>query len=42
MDDRDLEEERPSLFFWVVVVAAIFYLGVRLIQGVIWVVERLV
>ncbi len=42
MDDRNLDEERPSVFFWVVVAAAIFYLGVRLIQGVVWVAERLV
>ena len=42
MDDHNVEDERPSVFFWVVVVAAVFYLGVRLIQGVVWVVERLV
>ena len=42
MDDHNLQEERPSVFFWVVVLAAVFYLGVRLIQGVVWVVERVV
>lgn len=36
-DDR---EERPSFVFWLVVAATVFYLGVRLVQGVVWVVER--
>lgn len=40
MDDHDIREERPSAVFWIVVLAAGFYLLVRLIQGVVWVVER--
>ncbi|MEE9532984.1 MAG: hypothetical protein V3W06_01085 [Acidimicrobiia bacterium] len=33
-------EERPSFFFWLVVVLAALYLLVRLLQGVAWVVDR--
>ena len=33
-------EERPSFFFWLVVVLATFYLLVRFLQGVVWVVDR--
>ena len=32
--------ERPSFFFWFVVVLAALYLLVRLLQGVAWVVDR--
>jgi hypothetical protein len=42
VDEGRPEEERPSPLFWIVVAAAAFYLGVRLIQGVVWVVQRLV
>ncbi len=41
MGDRSQEEERPSAVFWLVVGGAIFYLGVRLIQGVLWVAQQL-
>lgn len=41
MGDRPQEEERLSLFFWLVVGAAGFYLGVRLIQTIVWVVQRI-
>lgn len=40
MGERPQEEQRPSVVFWLVVVAAAFYLGVRLIQGVLWVVQQ--
>ena len=40
MGDRPQEEERLSVFFWLVVGAATLYLGVRLIQGVLWVVGQ--
>lgn len=40
MGDRPRPQERPSIFFWLVVGAATFYLGVRLVQGVAWLVER--
>jgi hypothetical protein len=33
-------EERPSVFFWFLVVLAALYLLVRLLQGVAWVVDR--
>ncbi|MBT8201928.1 MAG: hypothetical protein HKN74_07835 [Acidimicrobiia bacterium] len=38
--EGELDEERPSAVFWIVVAAAVFYLGVRLVQGVIWVIDR--
>ena len=40
-DHGEWEDERPSVVFWIVVSAAVFYLGVRLVQGVIWVVDRI-
>ena len=33
-------EERPSFFFWLVVVLAALYLLVRFLQGVAWVAQR--
>ena len=41
MDDPPVEEERPSLVFWIVVAAAAFYLGVRLVQGIVWLIQRI-
>lgn len=40
MGERPREEERPSVVFWLVVVAAALYLGLRLIQGFAWVVQQ--
>jgi hypothetical protein len=39
--ERPREEERPSLIFLLIVGVTALYLGLRLIQGVIWVVDRL-
>jgi hypothetical protein len=39
--ERPQEEDRPSILFLLIVGVAALYLGLRLIQGVIWVVERL-
>ena len=41
MSDRSHEEERPSFGFWVMVTLAALYLGLRLVQGVVWVFTRL-
>jgi hypothetical protein len=38
--DRPAEEERTPFVFRLAVVLAVLYLVVRLIQGVIWVWER--
>lgn len=34
-------EERAPLMFWVVIAAAAFYLVLRFLQGIAWVLERL-
>ena len=39
MDEPSVEEERPSVVFWIVVAAAAFYLGVRLVQGIVWLIQ---
>jgi len=33
--------EKPSAGFWVIVIAAALYLGLRLVEGVVWLVDRL-
>ena len=40
MSEIPSAEERPTFFFWVVVVLAALYLLVRLLQGMAWVVDR--
>ena len=40
MSEIPSAEERPTFFFWVVVVLATLYLLVRLLQGAAWVVDR--
>ena len=40
VDEHPGEEERPSVVFWLVVGVTTLYLGLRLIQGVAWVVQR--
>ncbi len=41
MSEVPSAEERPSPFFWLVVVLATLYLLVRLLQGVAWVASRI-
>jgi len=38
---ENLEQERTPWSFWLLVGAATLYLGLRLVQGIAWVVERL-
>ena len=40
MPETSAAEERPPMFFWLVVVLATLYLFVRVLQGVAWVVDR--
>ncbi|MGI9648886.1 MAG: hypothetical protein ACR2OI_10235 [Acidimicrobiia bacterium] len=40
MADDPVEEERSSAVFWIVVAATALYLGVRLLQGLAWVVRQ--
>jgi hypothetical protein len=41
VDEHERGEERPSIVFWLVVGLAGLYLGLRLIQGVIWVAQQI-
>jgi len=38
--DRRAEEEDPSVVFWVVVGATALYLGLRLFQGLAWLIRQ--
>ena len=40
MSEIPSAEERPSLFFWLVVVLAALYLLIRFLQGIAWVANR--
>ena len=40
MSEIPSAEERPTFFFWLVVVLAALYLLVRFLQGVAWIVDR--
>jgi hypothetical protein len=39
--ERPQEEDRPSIVFLLIIGVTALYLGLRLIQGVVWLVERL-
>jgi hypothetical protein len=39
--ERPGEEDRPSIVFLLITGVTALYLGMRLIQGAIWLVERL-
>jgi hypothetical protein len=41
-EDADGDVPPPPVTFWIMIVLAVLYLGWRLIQGIIWVVERVV
>jgi hypothetical protein len=38
--DHPAEEEQPSAVFWIVVGATALYLGLRLFQGMAWLVRQ--
>jgi len=38
--DDPAGKERPSVGFWLIVALAGLYLGLRLVQGVVWVVQQ--
>jgi hypothetical protein len=36
------EVERPPITFWIMIGLAVLYLGWRLVQGIIWLIDRIV
>lgn len=43
MSDRDTDQDvgRPPITFWIMIVLAVLYLGWRLVQGIVWLIDRL-
>ncbi len=39
--DTDPDVGRPPITFWIMIVLAVLYLGWRLVQGVVWLIDRI-
>ncbi len=40
-DEVNGEVGRPPISFWIMIVLAVLYLGWRLVQGILWLVDRI-